>query len=125
MAGQFLVTRPEDGQSCSCLSNLYFSASVAQLSFSVPISMGCCSFCGDSLLGSFWCGSYALTCSLNIQLLEQCRSQEKEAHLQRRPWCAGVLGETPQIFPAASDYHLVCLQHDDSAEMIIDGELTC
>ncbi len=33
----------------------------------------------------------------------------------------GVLGETPQIFPAASDYHLVCLQHDDSAEMIIDG----
>ena len=33
-----------------------------------------------------------------------------------------MLGETPQIFPAASDYHLVCLQHDDSAEMIIDGE---
>ncbi|BDA51523.1 hypothetical protein COCOBI_19-0790 [Coccomyxa sp. Obi] len=33
----------------------------------------------------------------------------------------GVIGETPDIFPAASDYHLVCLQHDDSAEMIIDG----
>ena len=39
--------------------------------------------------------------------------------------CAGVLGETPQIFPAASDYHLVCLQHDASAEMIIDGEQCC
>ena len=34
-----------------------------------------------------------------------------------------MLGETPQIFPAASDYHLLCLQHDDSAEMIIDGIL--
>ncbi len=33
----------------------------------------------------------------------------------------GVVGETPELFPAASDYHLVCLQHDDSAEMIIDG----
>lgn len=33
----------------------------------------------------------------------------------------GVVGETPDLFPAASDYHLVCLQHDDSAEMIIDG----
>lgn len=33
----------------------------------------------------------------------------------------GVIGETPDIFPAASDYHLVCLQHDDSASMIIDG----
>ncbi|CAL8465732.1 g5268 [Coccomyxa elongata] len=33
----------------------------------------------------------------------------------------GVIGETPDIFPAASDYHLVCLQHDDSADMIIDG----
>ena len=31
----------------------------------------------------------------------------------------GIVGETPD--PAASDYHLVCLQHDDSAEMIIDG----
>ena len=36
----------------------------------------------------------------------------------------GVLGETPQIFPAASDYHLLCLQHDDSAEMIVDGRLS-
>ena len=33
----------------------------------------------------------------------------------------GVIEETPDIFPAASDYHLVCLQHDDSANMIIDG----
>ncbi|KAK9918667.1 hypothetical protein WJX75_005803 [Coccomyxa subellipsoidea] len=33
----------------------------------------------------------------------------------------GVVGETPESFPAASDYHLVCLQHDDSAEMIIEG----
>ncbi len=33
----------------------------------------------------------------------------------------GVIGETPDIFPTASDYHLVCLQHDDSADMIIDG----
>ena len=33
MAGQFLVTRPEDGQSCSCLTNLCFSASVVKLSF--------------------------------------------------------------------------------------------
>ena len=33
----------------------------------------------------------------------------------------GVLGETPALFPAASDHHLVCLQHDDSAHMVIDG----
>ncbi|KAK9813313.1 hypothetical protein WJX72_012358 [[Myrmecia] bisecta] len=33
----------------------------------------------------------------------------------------GVTGETAALFPTASDYHLVCLQHDDSAEMIIDG----
>lgn len=33
----------------------------------------------------------------------------------------GVIGETKDLFPAASDYHLVCLQHDDSAQMIIDG----
>jgi hypothetical protein len=37
----------------------------------------------------------------------------------------GVVGETPDLFPAASDYHLVCLQHDDSAEMIIDGAQIC
>ncbi|KAK9833430.1 hypothetical protein WJX81_004558 [Elliptochloris bilobata] len=33
----------------------------------------------------------------------------------------GVVGETPAIFPNASDYHLLCLQHDDSAEMLVDG----
>ena len=33
----------------------------------------------------------------------------------------GVLGETAALFPAASDHHLLCLQHDDSAEMIVDG----
>lgn len=27
----------------------------------------------------------------------------------------GVTGETAAIFPTASDYHLVCLQHDGSA----------
>ena len=34
---------------------------------------------------------------------------------------SGVIGETPEIYPTASDYHLVCLQHDDSAQMIVDG----
>ncbi|KAL0027046.1 hypothetical protein WJX79_001031 [Trebouxia sp. C0005] len=33
----------------------------------------------------------------------------------------GVTGETAALFPTASDYHLVCLQHDDSASMVIDG----
>ena len=33
----------------------------------------------------------------------------------------GVLGETAVLFPAASDYHLLCLQHDDSAQMIVGG----
>ena len=34
----------------------------------------------------------------------------------------GVVGETPNLYPLASDYHLVCLQHDDSAAMIIDNK---
>eukprot|EP00891_Asterochloris_glomerata_P006250 jgi/Astpho2/6250/fgenesh1_pg.00088_%23_59_t len=33
----------------------------------------------------------------------------------------GVTGETAAIFPTASDYHLVCLQHDGSAGMVIDS----
>ena len=33
----------------------------------------------------------------------------------------GVVGETPDIFPAASDHHLVCLQHDDSAQLLINN----
>lgn len=34
---------------------------------------------------------------------------------------AGVAGEGPDLFPTASDYHLVCLQHDDAASLSIDG----
>lgn len=34
---------------------------------------------------------------------------------------AGVAGEGPELFPTASDYHLVCLQHDDAASLSIDG----
>ncbi|KAK9863676.1 hypothetical protein WJX84_000162, partial [Apatococcus fuscideae] len=40
--------------------------------------------------------------------------------LVERP-SSGVIGETPAIYPTASDYHLICLQHDDSAQMIVDG----
>ena len=35
---------------------------------------------------------------------------------------AGVAGEGPDLFPTASDYHLVCLQHDDAASLSIDGQ---
>ncbi len=34
----------------------------------------------------------------------------------------GVKGETKDLFPTVSDYHLVCLQHDDSAEMLIGNQ---
>jgi len=35
---------------------------------------------------------------------------------------AGVSGEGPELFPAASDYHLVCLQHDGAASLSVDGQ---
>lgn len=34
----------------------------------------------------------------------------------------GVKGESKDLFPTVSDYHLVCLQHDDSAEMLIGNQ---
>jgi hypothetical protein len=33
----------------------------------------------------------------------------------------GVAGEGPDLFPTASDYHLVCLQHDGAASLTVDG----
>jgi hypothetical protein len=34
----------------------------------------------------------------------------------------GVKGEGKDLFPTASDYHLICLQHDDSAEMLVGNK---
>jgi len=33
----------------------------------------------------------------------------------------GVAGEGADLFPTASDYHLVCLQHDGAASLAVDG----
>ena len=40
--------------------------------------------------------------------------------LVSRP-AGGVSGEGPDLFPTASDYHLVCLQHDGAASLTVDG----
>jgi len=40
--------------------------------------------------------------------------------LVSRP-AGGVAGEGPDLFPTASDYHLVCLQHDGAASLAVDG----
>lgn len=34
----------------------------------------------------------------------------------------GVKGESKDLFPTVSDYHLICLQHDDSAELVIKNQ---
>jgi hypothetical protein len=40
--------------------------------------------------------------------------------LVSRP-AGGVAGEGPDLFPTASDYHLVCLQHDGATSLAVDG----
>lgn len=67
--------------------------------------------------GGVWPGAPALPSSLAASGYGAALEGQV---LVSRP-AGGVDGETKDLFPTASDYHLVCLQHDGAARLALDG----
>lgn len=67
--------------------------------------------------GGVWPGSPALPTTLAAS--GYGATLDGQVLVSRPP--GGVDGETQDLFPTASDYHLVCLQHDGAARLTLDG----
>ena len=82
-----------------------------------PFPLGLSCDCPNhKIANGTWPGAPSLPTSLTTDYGVELSG---EFLVERPP--GGVAGEGPDLFPTASDYHLVCLQHNDAASMTIDG----
>ena len=81
-----------------------------------PFSNNSCDCPNHKVSNTTWPGTPALAPSLASNFGAALTGQ----FLVSRP-AGGVAGEGPDLFPTASDYHLVCLQHDGAASLTVDG----